>query len=121
MPKSIPTYFTSKLPSIQDEWEILIRNKKKNQKLMGWKDKITQVPLQQPPWEANSCFSDQEIPHFSRYSNVFTKPQKLMDCKDKKTQVPLQQPPWEANSCFSDQEIPHFSRYSKVFTKNHKN
>jgi len=40
---------------------------------MAWKDKITQVPLQQPPWEANSCYSGQEIPHLSRHPNVFTK------------------------------------------------
>ena len=54
---------------MQDEWEIPI---KKN-KLMGWKDTITQVPLQQPPWEANSCYSGQEIPHLSRHPNVFLK------------------------------------------------
>ena len=36
--------------------------KKKKQKLMGWKDKITQMPLQQPPWEAKRCYSGQEIP-----------------------------------------------------------
>jgi len=23
---------------------------------MGWKNKITQVPLQQSPWEVNSCY-----------------------------------------------------------------
>ena len=45
----------------------------KKLKLMGWKDKITQVPLQQPPWEADSCYSGKEIPHLSRHPNVFTK------------------------------------------------